>query len=296
MQIIKETCPVCKSAEIKFLLKAIDHTVSYEEFEIWQCDACTLRFTQSIPDESEIGAYYKSENYISHSDTHKGVINSLYHKVRKRTLFSKKKLIEKYTGLSNRKILDVGCGTGAFLYAMQTSGWQITGLEPDETARTKAKQLYGMEVYDSKMLFSFFPNAFNAITLWHVLEHVHDLQNYIEQLKKILTPNGRLFIALPNYTSYDQNVYKAYWAAYDVPRHLYHFSPRSMKKLLADHQLKLKSVKPMWFDSFYVSMLSEKYKTGRNNLAKAFSTGAISNCKALLNREKSSSLIYIIGK
>jgi len=296
MRIVRSDCPICKSKDINFIIKAIDHTVSHEEFEIWQCNVCTLRFTQAIPGKEEIAAYYKSEEYISHSDSEKGLINSLYHKVRKRTLVSKKKLIEKYTGLSDGKILDVGCGTGAFLHTMHTAGWQITGLEPDETARLKAQQLYNLHVQEAGALFELRSETFDAITLWHVLEHVHDLHEYVDQLKKLLKPNGRLFVAVPNYTSYDQRIYKAYWAGYDVPRHLYHFSPDAMINLLLKHELKLKSLKPMLFDSFYVSMLSEKHQTGKNNLAKAFYVGLISNFKALRNKKKCSSVIYIIGK
>ena len=295
MRIVRSECPVCKSENINFVIKAIDRTVSHEEFEIWQCNVCRLRFTQSAPDDQEISAYYKSEAYISHSDTDKGFINSLYHKVRKRTLVSKKKLIEKYTGLADGKILDVGCGTGAFLHTMQIGGWQTTGVEPDETARAKAQQLYNLNLKNSQMLFALQPGTFDAITLWHVLEHVHDLHKYIDQLKKLLKPNGRLFIAVPNYTCYDQSVYKEYWAAYDVPRHLYHFSPDSMINLLWKHELKLRSLKPMLFDSFYVSMLSEKNKSGKNNLVKAVWVGCISNLKALINTKKCSSIIYIIG-
>ena len=296
MRIVRSDCPICKSKDINFIIKAIDHTVSHEEFEIWQCNVCTLRFTQAIPGKEEIAAYYKSEEYISHSDSEKGLINSLYHKVRKRTLVSKKKLIEKYTGLSDGKILDVGCGTGAFLHTMHTAGWQITGLEPDETARLKAQQLYNLHVQEAGALFELRSETFDAITLWHVLEHVHDLHEYVDQLKKLLKPNGRLFIAVPNYTCYDQNVYKGNWAAYDVPRHLYHFSPSAMRSLLRNHGLKLKSIKPMLFDSFYVSMLSEKYKTGKNNLVKACFVGCVSNFKALMNKERCSSVIYVTGK
>ncbi len=296
MRIVRTRCPVCKNEDISFTIKAQDHTVSFEEFEIWQCNACSLRFTQAAPDEKEIGKYYKSENYISHSNTNKGFINSLYHKVRRRTLLSKKKLIEKYTNVKHGKIMDAGCGTGSFLHTMKTAGWQITGLEPDESARIKAKELYDLEVHPAEMLFKETAETYDAITMWHVLEHVHELHNYINQLKILLKPNGRLFIAVPNYTCYDQQVYKSFWAAYDVPRHLYHFSPDAMICLLMEHQLKLKTIKPMLFDSFYVSMLSEKYKTGKANLVKAFWYGLVSNYKALGDKEKCSSVIYIIGK
>ena len=296
MKIVRTDCPSCESKNITFVLKAKDHTVSNEEFEIWQCNICTLRFTQSIPGKEQIVAYYKSENYISHSDTNKGLVNFLYHKVRKRTLVVKRKLIEKSAGISNGEILDIGCGTGSFLHSMQQAGWKITGLEPDETARDKAKELYGLIVQSPEVLFQLPPSTFDVITMWHVLEHVHELKGYVKQIRRLLKPNGRLLVAVPNYTCYDQYVYKQYWAGYDVPRHLYHFSPDAMINLLVEYELKLLSVRPMLFDSFYVSMLSEKYKTGKNNFVKAVWVGLVSNFKALRDKEKCSSVIYIIGK
>jgi 2-polyprenyl-3-methyl-5-hydroxy-6-metoxy-1,4-benzoquinol methylase len=289
-------CPVCSGTAITKVLSAKDHTVSGEIFDIFQCDLCTARFTQNIPSENEIGKYYHSADYISHSDTKKGFINTMYHYVRNRTLSSKRKLIKKYTGLEEGSILDIGPGTGAFLHKMYNTGWNVKGIEPDTSARKKALELYGLDLKSSEELFSQLPGTFDAITLWHVLEHIHQLRDYIEQLKKLLKPNGRLFIAVPNYKSHDANVYKEYWAGYDVPRHLYHFSPESMTQLLLRHGLQLKNIKRMWYDSFYVSMLSEKYKTGKNNYFNACLTGYVSNWKALFDRERCSSLIYIISK
>ncbi len=290
------SCPNCGDPHIFKVLSAKDHTVSDEEFEIWECKNCTLRFTQNIPDESSIHKYYESENYISHSDTSKGFINNLYHTVRKRTLLQKKNLIEKKTAKNAGKILDVGAGTGAFLNTMKQAHWDCTGIEPDKTAREKAAELYGLNLVESEKLFSLSAEAFDAITLWHVLEHVHELQKYVEQLKNLLSKEGKLFIAVPNYTSGDEKVYGEFWAAYDVPRHLYHFSPKAMETLVNSHGLKIENIKPMWYDSVYVSMLSEKYKTGDSHPVKAFINGMISNLEAVSDKTKCSSLIYIISK
>ena len=287
-------CPCCNSETIGKALSAKDHTVSGEVFEIWHCDACTARFTQNVPDKYTIDKYYKSEDYISHTDTKKGLVNSLYHNVRKRTLTGKRYLVEKYTKRLAGNILDVCAGTGAFLHTMSQVSWNVTGLEPDETARENAKNLYGLSLQQSEQLFTLPFRSFDAITLWHVLEHVHDLHEYIDQLKKLLKPTGCLFIAVPNYTCFDEKVYKEFWAAYDVPRHLYHFSPAAITQLLLKHSLQLKDIKPMWYDSFYVSMLSEKYKTGKNNFLVAAWNGCVSNWKALFDKEKCSSLIYIV--
>lgn len=193
-------------------------------------------------------------------------------------------------------LLDLGAGTGGFASVMQRSGWTVSALEPDEAARSKAAELYALSLEDSSKLFELEASKFDAITLWHVIEHVHPLHAYVEQLKKILKPGGIIFIAVPNYTSYDASLYKQFWAAYDTPRHLYHFSPTAMQQLLQLHGLHLMAIKPMWFDSFYVSLLSEKYKSGSPNLPRGFVNGAISNLKALLNNRKASSLIYIISK
>lgn len=289
-------CPACGSEKIHYALTAKDHTVSQKEFEIWHCDECGLRFTQDIPSENAIGAYYASADYISHSDTKKGVVNKLYHWVRKRTLVSKRKLVERTTGLKKANILDIGCGTGAFLHEMKKQDWRVTGLEPDINARLKAQELYGIGPQEPSALYDLENNTYDAITMWHVLEHVHDLHGYIQKMNALLSEAGRIFIAVPNYTSRDADVYKEYWAAWDVPRHLYHFSPASMEILLNKFGLKLQGCKPMWYDSFYVSMLSEKYKTGNTNIIRASWIGLLSNLKTLFNRRKCSSVIYIISK
>jgi 2-polyprenyl-3-methyl-5-hydroxy-6-metoxy-1,4-benzoquinol methylase len=290
------SCPVCNSTSIQQQLSAKDHTVSQQQFSIWHCNDCTARFTQDVPPQDAIGAYYASDNYISHSDTKKGIINSLYHMVRKRTLVSKRQLVIKETGMKQGSILDIGCGTGAFLNTMKEGGWSITGLEPDAIARNKAAELYNIHPQESQQLFGLNKGSFNAITMWHVLEHVHELHAYIKQIETLLAPNGKLFIAVPNYTSKDADTYATNWAAYDVPRHLYHFSPKSMENLLSQHGLKIKTVKPMWFDSFYVSMLSEQYSNGKGNIIKAFFNGLSSNMGALGNTRKCSSVIYVISK
>jgi 2-polyprenyl-3-methyl-5-hydroxy-6-metoxy-1,4-benzoquinol methylase len=291
-----DVCPVCKSSNISPLLTAKDHTVSQKEFVIWQCQQCTLRFTQDVPSEDSIGDYYKAEEYISHTDTSKGFINKLYKKVRVYTLQQKANFVISETGLKNGSILDLGCGTGAFLDVIQNKGWMVTGVEPDEDARKRAKTLYNLEVLPSSAFKNLPSRSFDAITLWHVLEHVHDLHNYINQLKKVLKDKGKIFIAVPNYNSSDADSYKLYWAAYDVPRHLYHFTPKTMALLMQQHGLKIISMKPMWFDSYYVSMLSSKYKNGKIKWPGAVINGFKSTLKTIQNTERSSSLIYIITK
>lgn len=287
------SCPNCGSGDIYYLFSAKDNTVSGEEFEIWECKNCSLRFTQNIPDQENIGRYYQSENYISHSDTTDGLVNKLYHLVRKRTLLKKQKLVEITTKKTHGSIMDLGAGTGAFLNTMKSAGWDTTGLEPDTIARKKARELYGLNLKESNGLFSLAAESFDAITLWHVLEHVHQLHEYMIRFSGLLKKDAKLFIAVPNFTSKDAAIYKKYWAAYDVPRHLYHFSPKSMEVLLNTHGFNLEKIEPMWYDSAYVSMLSEKYKNGKANNLAALINGVSSNVNAFFDKLKCSSLIYI---
>jgi 2-polyprenyl-3-methyl-5-hydroxy-6-metoxy-1,4-benzoquinol methylase len=289
-------CPVCTSPDIKNVLAVKDYTVSGKIFYIAECGSCSLRFTQDVPDAVSILPYYKAEEYISHTNTSKGLINRLYQFVRKRTMVKKRKLIEKCTGVKKGNLLDVGSGIGTFVNEMRQNGWNANGLEPDADARKAARQLYQLDLADTREFYQLSPDNFDAITLWHVLEHVHDLTGYVQQLKAILNKNGKLFVAVPNYTSLDAKIYREYWAAYDVPRHLYHFSPQSMKVLMEKNGLKIVQYKPMWYDSFYVSLLSSKYKNVSTNWIAAFWNGLRSNLKAMGNVKKCSSVIYVIEK
>jgi 2-polyprenyl-3-methyl-5-hydroxy-6-metoxy-1,4-benzoquinol methylase len=289
-------CPVCGSADLHYKLKALDNTVSKKEFEIWQCSNCTLRLTQNVPDINSIGQYYQSDNYISHTNTKKGFINNLYHLVRELTLSNKRRLILSLTGLKSGKVLDIGAGTGSFAGFMNTYGWNVTGLEPDEQARQQAQTLNNIQLIGPENFYLLAEESFDVITMWHVLEHVHDLHDYLAQLKKLIKPQGKIFIAVPNYTSFDASFYKNYWAAYDVPRHLYHFSPLSLKKLFNEHGFELQSTRAMPFDSFYISFLSERYKKNKLGLLRGSLVGLYSNLIAFVNKERCSSLIYIINK
>jgi len=289
-------CPVCNSNLFDTVLEATDFLVSGELFKISECHECTLRFTNPVPDENEIEKFYKSEDYISHSNTSQGLINKLYQLVRNYTLHSKRKLIEKEAGLKSGTMLDIGCGTGEFLNTMKNSGWEVYGVEPDEGAQQIANRKFQLEIKIPKKLFEFTADFFDVITMWHVLEHIHHLDKNMTQLTNILKPDGTLFIAVPNYHSFDAKYYDSGWAAYDVPRHLYHFTVQAIVTLLERFGLKLKKLKMMPFDSFYVSMLSEKYKKEAGSLLRAMSIGLKSNLKAIPHTGRCSSLIYFVKK
>lgn len=286
-----KNCPVCKSETFNSFLDCKDYTVSNETFSIISCKGCGFKFTNPIPELTNLGNYYKSEDYISHSNTKKGLISQLYHFVRNYTLKQKLKLVANH--VSRGTVLDYGCGTGMFLNKCQNAGWQAYGMEPDSGARKIASQMQLRTFGDKKeLLLSLGSKKLNAITLWHVLEHVTDLPETLHFFKEQLSKEGVLIIAVPNYQSNDAQFYGEFWAAYDVPRHLYHFDKDSMERLLGSYGFKLIETKPMKFDSFYVSMLSEKYKTGSINYLKAFYRGFVSNLKARASGNYSSR-IYV---
>jgi SAM-dependent methyltransferase len=292
----KHKCPVCSSFVSDHFLAVKDHTVSGEVFELVKCSECSFVFTANPPSKSYIGPYYQSTSYISHTDSKKGLFDNVYQFIRSVTLKGKRRLIESVTKSEKCRILDYGCGTGAFLKEMRSNGWEIAGIEPDSGAREKASLLTGLEIQDTSSLDTFQSASMDAISLWHVLEHVHDLEHVLTRFHEILSNQGVLLIAVPNRISYDAKHYSAYWAAYDVPRHLYHFTPHTMDILLTQYGFTKESIKPMWFDSFYVSLLSEKYRNGKMNVLSAFLVGLQSNLKALIKPGTCSSQIYIYRK
>ncbi|WP_245962522.1 class I SAM-dependent methyltransferase [Tenacibaculum lutimaris] len=272
---------------LKPFLNCIDYTVSEESYEVMKNEVYDMLVTSPVP--SNLDKYYLSENYISHTDSKKSLFDKVYQLVKNHTLKKKLKLINSFK-TEEKTILDVGAGTGDFLKVCKTGGWKITGIEPSDKAREYAESK-NIVLYEN--LNQVENNQFDVITLWHVLEHIPNLVEYIKQLKKLLKPNGVLIIAVPNHKSFDAKHYKEFWAAYDVPRHLWHFSKTAISKLFSLVDMNVEKILPMKFDSYYVSLLSENYKTKKSRPFNAFFIGLQSNLKAKRNGEYSS-LIYII--
>lgn len=273
-----------------------DFFVSGEQFEIQECAFCEFKYTAHAEDEENIGKYYQSEEYISHSNTSKGLVNAVYHRVRNYMLGRKHRRVEKATGTKQGQVLDVGAGTGFFLNEMKKYGWQVSGTEKSAGARNFAQTEFGLEINETEQLFQFENESFDAITLWHVLEHIHRLNENMEAFARLLKPKGKLIIAVPNHTSYDAKHYKEFWAAWDVPRHLWHFGPEQMKLFGEKHGFQLQSLHTMPFDSFYVSLLSEKYKQSKRALFKGLMHGKISWLNSLMKPERCSSVTYVFEK
>jgi len=285
-----KNCPVCNKTEFTEFIDCVDYTVSQDMFTIVECKECNFHFTNPIPVIEEIGEYYKSESYVSHSSTNKGLINKIYQRVRNYTLKQKVKLITRHSIGKNH--LDIGAGTGHFINATTLSGFRSVGLEPDEDARKLAGDTHNVNIQPLENLYSIAEKSIDVITMWHVLEHVYDLQKDLIQIEKILKDDGVMVVAVPNMNSFDAVHYKEYWAAYDLPIHLYHFTPNDIDRLFCKFNMEVVEILPMKFDSFYVSMLSEKYKSG--NILSAFLTGLRSNLKA--SPKEYSSQTYIIRK
>ena len=273
----------------KTILKCKDYTVSKEEYNLYYNEEYDMLITNPIP--KNIADYYKSDNYISHTNSNKSIIDKLYKLVRSYTLKRKLKLINSFK-TEQKNLLDIGAGTGDFLNICKKNNWNINGVEPSSDARKIALEKNIKLVSDIK---EFKNDKYDVITMWHVLEHIIELDDYINSLEKMLKSNGILIIAVPNYKSYDANYYKNYWAAYDVPRHIWHFSKKSIQILFEKVNMKLESTMPMKFDSYYVSLLSEKYKNNKTRPISAFYRGFISNLRASKTNEYSS-LIYILKK
>ncbi|AUP79441.1 class I SAM-dependent methyltransferase [Flavivirga eckloniae] len=272
--------------------KVKDHSVSGEKFKLIINSEYGFLETSPQPSLEKLPDYYKSEDYISHTDSKRNLFEKVYHVIRKISLKKKLNLINSFSS-EEKNLLDIGCGTGDFLQIAKQNNWNIFGIEPNDDARKIANKKTNNSVYKIEQLQKFDSNSFDVISLWHVLEHLPNLNEHINIFKKLLKPNGTLIIAVPNYKSYDAKYYKEFWAAYDVPRHLWHFDKTSISKLFSKVSMKLIKTKPMRYDAFYVSLLSEKYKHGKMNPIKGFWIGFISNLKAISTKE-SSSLIYIL--
>lgn len=284
-------CPACKNTYFTKVLEAKDYTVSEQLFQIVDCQHCGLRFTNPRPKAEEAGPYYQSEKYISHSNTKDGFINQLYQRVRNITLELKTNWIQK-DQKGTKNLLDIGCGTGHFLHACQNKGWNIHGMELDPNTAKKASELTGISIYP-KLDSIPEKQVFQIITLWHVLEHVYELHEYFAFFQKALDQKGKLLIALPNCHSYDAHFFKEYWAAYDVPRHIYHFTPKTIQYIAKQYGFKLQKKRGLLFDSFYIALMSHEYKTGNKKVIQSFFIGLISNLKAYFAKGNYSSNLYI---
>ena len=283
-------CPICNTNEIQLFLETQDYSITNEPFELHQCQNCQFVFTQNIPNQNSIGKYYESVDYISHSDTAEGLINKLYHLGRKYMLNYKMKMLRN-AGIGNR-VADVGAGTGYFLNHMRQFGYNVHGIEVDSKAREHAKKQFDLDLDDPVNFLTQKDTEYDCITLWHVLEHLHELHEFLDHFKQILSDDGWLIIAVPNRNGIEAKHYGKFWAGYDVPRHLWHFTPENLKELAINHGFQLDFMRFLPLDPFYNAMLSEKYKKSSFSLAKAVFQGFRAWIGGIQNKERASSPVY----
>lgn len=290
------SCPVCHHHRGTLAFQATDHFISGEVFPVFSCDQCGFHLTGNLPQDILMDRYYQSNDYISHSDTRKGLMNRIYHTVRDLMLNEKFQIVKRTTGKQTGKLLDIGAGTGYFLNFAAGKGWQTTGTERSGEAREFAKKHWGLEILSGDQLFDLPPGSFDAITLWHVLEHLPDQDKYWNTFSRLLPDDGFLIIALPNFRSLDARHYREKWAAWDVPRHLWHYAPEHITRQAGNYGFHLTGMKRMPFDAFYVSMLSERYKKSKFPMIKGLFHGKMSWFASLADVKKCSSVIYIFSK
>jgi 2-polyprenyl-3-methyl-5-hydroxy-6-metoxy-1,4-benzoquinol methylase len=291
-----DVCPICDSESVGLQFSCKDFLASGKNFAIFKCFRCGFLFTQDYPDENEVAEYYESDNYISHNDKAKGFSNKLYRLARSIMMSRKKKLISNITGLKTGTLLDIGSGTGYFAGTMKKAGWLVNGIEINERARKFSISHFGLDVVTSDKISSFETNSFDCITLWHVLEHFYNPFTCISEICRILKPGAVCIIALPNCSSFDAAHYKQFWAAWDVPRHLWHFNPETFRLFSEKSGLTLNDLGILPFDVFYVSQLSEKYRGSSLPFIKGMSKAAYFSILSVFKKKKSSSVVYILRK
>jgi SAM-dependent methyltransferase len=291
--ITHEKCPICGAKEFHTALKCNDYLVSQREFIIKKCSSCGFMFTHDIPGPGEIESFYESPEYISHTGGNRSLTDKLYVIARKIMLGSKARSVRRFSPVKSGRLLDIGAGTGHFVRKMLDSGWESVGVEVNENARKHAFIINRVRLISSLRDGGFTTNSFNAVTMWHVLEHIHEPEIYLGQIASILKPDGILIVALPNTQSADALHYAENWAAYDVPRHLWHFNNNNIDELLNRTGFVQVKVKRMPFDAFYISLLSEKNMCSRFPIVKGLLKGLFFSVWAMLKKERSSSLMYI---
>ncbi|MBN2614277.1 MAG: methyltransferase domain-containing protein [Bacteroidales bacterium] len=289
-----EKCPICGETHSTEYLRTKDYFLTGEQFTLKQCAGCGFVFTSPRPDDVKLSHYYQSNNYLSHHSRGFSPLRLVYQFLRKRNIRNKFRLVSQFSSIGS--LLDIGCGTGELLDYFQNQGWKATGIEPDATARNFASDRWGLTVYGEDQIPTIENESYDVITMWHVLEHVSNLNERISDIHRILKNKGNFVAAVPNFLSWDAQHYGSYWAAWDLPRHLFHFSQKNIIQLTEKHGFKyIKSI-PMVWDSYYISLMSEQYKGNRLPYFNAIKNGMKSNSKGRKNGNGYSSMIYIFEK
>ena len=293
--ITESACPVCGGTTLSPVWNCQDRLTQRGTFTVCGCETCGFRFTNPYPSQEDIHVFYESDDYVPVSNTSKGLINKGYHVARRVMLRAKRAMVKRLTGRSSGRLLDIGCGTGEFAGIMLEAGWQVQGVEPYPAARESAIARFGVPVADVPEQASLPDKAYDVITLWHVLEHAHDVNRSFRELERLLAPGGTVLIGVPNCTCYDAGFYREQWAAYDTPRHLFHFSPDTMRRLAAKHGFAVTAIRPLLFDPLYIPLLTEKERPDRSWL-RGLWVGGLSFCVSLFHPVRCTALAYVLRR
>lgn len=293
--ITEKQCPLCNGVALQPLWQCQDRLTRHGAFTVCVCGTCGFRFTNPYPAQEDIHIFYESDDYVPVSNTTRGLINKGYHLARRVMLRAKRRMVGRLTGRSAGRLLDIGCGTGEFAGIMKEAGWQVQGVEPFAAARESAATRFGVPVVDVPQQAGLPDHAFDVITLWHVLEHAHNLNRSLRELDRLLAPDGTLLIGVPNYTCYDAGFYLDQWAAYDVPRHLYHFAPETMRRLAARYGFAVTAMRPLLFDPLYIPLLTEKERPDRSWL-RGLGVAAVSFGVSVVCPSRCTALAYVLRR
>lgn len=288
-------CPACQARDIVQLFYVKDHLVSGREFPVMRCRSCGMGWTADPPPESEAGSYYASEEYISHTDRRQSLSDYLYHLARSFMLGRKYKIVERVTGKQQGMLLDIGSGTGYFAAFMKKRGWEVTGIEVNDSAREYSIEKSGINARSPGEIKKIPSGSADCITFWHVLEHLYDPAGWLEEVGRILTGEGKCIIAMPNFSSSDADWFRNRWAALDVPRHLWHFTPRAFRKFVSGRGFKVEKIAALPLDLFYISALSYRNQNKSLPLLRGLLTGGLLAIRSGFRKEKASSLVYVLS-
>jgi SAM-dependent methyltransferase len=289
------TCIVCGGNTLTTELHTKDWLVSHEDFEIKNCDNCGFRFTSNPPAAGDAGPYYETEEYVEHSDNKEGLTNTIYHYARKWMLKYKFSLVSKYA--KGKRLLDIGSGSGYFINHMKQWGYAVNGVEISDKAVAFCQTKFDITAYSPEQFIADeISGEFDVATMWHVFEHVYSYDEYFSMLHKKLAADGTLIIATPNHLCLEEKYYRKFWNGYDVPRHLWHFTPSTFTQFAEKRGFKLIKMRNLPLDPFYNCMISASYKKSISLLPATVFVGFLSFCNAIFSFNKSSSIVYILKK
>ena len=290
------SCPLCGAYGQTPYADCTDFTVSRESYILMRCPECGMVYTSNPPKECDTSKYDKLDLKLKLGDSPAGLIHKLYYYIRLRMLSRKAHIVESQSYRTGGSLLNYGAKTGYFSHKMERRGWKVTSIEKYHEERLFSLEMFHHRMFDVPEMDRLHPETFDVITLWHVFEHCYDPNGLLDKFYKLLRPTGILIMACPNIRSTDAMHYGPYWAAYDVPRHLWHFNTTSLSELAHKHGFTLMHRERMPFDCFYISILSEKHKRHKMAFLRGILYGFHCWLVSLAHPDSSSSMVYVFRK